>query len=81
MNLFVSGLATDVEDTDLQNLFEEYGSVASAKVIKDRHSGVSRGFGFVEMPNKMEAQLGIDGLHRKTFKGKVLRVVEARRKK
>ena len=50
MNIYISNLSFDVNDSDLRELFEEYGQVSSAKVITDKFSGKSRGFGFVEMP-------------------------------
>ena len=49
MNIYISNLSYDVNDSDLRELFEEYGEVSSAKVIMDRETGRSRGFGFVEM--------------------------------
>ena len=51
MNIYISNLSYDVNDSDLRELFEEYGEVSSAKVIMDRETGRSRGFGFVEMVN------------------------------
>ena len=56
MNIYVSNLGFNVQDAELKNLFAEYGAVSSAKVIMDRESGQSRGFGFVEMPNDDAAQ-------------------------
>ncbi|MBI4328463.1 MAG: RNA-binding protein [Chloroflexi bacterium] len=78
MNLFVGNLAEDVTDDDLRTLFTTYGEVASATVLKDRYSGRSRGFGFVEMPNNAQAEAAINGLKGKDLKGKSLTVDQAR---
>lgn len=78
MNIYVGNLAYEVNDTDLQNAFEAYGQVDSANVIKDRFSGESRGFGFVEMPLKEEAKAAIEGLNSTQLKGKSIIVNEAR---
>jgi RNA recognition motif-containing protein len=63
MNIFVGSLPFRLEETDLKDLFEEYGEVSSAKIITDKLSGRSKGFGFVEMPDDEEAQQAIDGLN------------------
>lgn len=78
MNIYVGNLARDVVDDDLQQAFEAFGQVASAHVIKDRYSGESRGFGFVEMASRAEAQAAIVGLNGKELKGRTLNVNEAR---
>ena len=81
MNLFVGSLAKDVVDEDLREAFAAYGSVESAVVIKDRATGQSKGFGFVEMPVKAEAMKAIDALSgRHMLKGKIIMVNEARPK-
>jgi RNA recognition motif-containing protein len=77
-NLYVGNLSFNTTDSDLQRLFEEYGTVQSAKVIMDRESGRSRGFGFVEMPNDQEAQAAIDGLNGQEVDGRTLTVNESR---
>ena len=59
MNLYIGNLAKEVTDEDLQNTFAEYGKVSSAKVIRDKFSNLSRGFGFVEMPSNSEADAAI----------------------
>lgn len=56
MNIYISNLSFNVQDDDLRQLFTEFGEISSAKVIMDRESGKSRGFGFVEMPNDEEGQ-------------------------
>jgi len=78
MNIYVGNLSGDVSDEDLRQAFEAFGQVASATVIKDKFSGESRGFGFVEMPSKNEAHLAIEGLNGKDLKGQSLNVNEAR---
>jgi RNA recognition motif-containing protein len=76
--LYVGNLSYGTSDSDLQRLFEEYGSVESAQVIVDRDSGRSKGFGFVEMSNGDEAQAAIDGLNGRDVGGRALTVNEAR---
>ena len=78
MKLFVGNLSYDITEGDLQEAFKPFGEVASAAVITDRLSGRSRGFGFVEMPNKAEAQSAINDLNGKELKGRALVVNEAR---
>ena len=78
MNIFISNLNYSVVESELQALFENYGAVDSAKVISDRETGRSRGFGFVEMPNNEEALKAIEELNQQEFKQKVLNVTEAR---
>ena len=63
MNIYISNLSYSIESNDLSELFEEYGQVTSAKVITDRETGRSRGFGFVEMANDEEGQKAIDELN------------------
>lgn len=74
MNIYVSNLSYNVTDGDLKELFEEYGEISSAKVIMDRETGRSRGFGFVEMPSDAEGQKAIDELNQVEFDGKVINV-------
>ena len=73
MNIFVSNLSFAIGDDDLRSAFEEYGEVSSAKVITDKFSGRSRGFGFVEMGDD-EGQKAIDELNGATFDNKVINV-------
>jgi len=63
MNIFVGSLPFSIEETELKEMFEEYGEVASAKIITDKFSNRSKGFGFIDMPNDEEAQRAIDGLN------------------
>ena len=78
MNIFVGNLARDVSDEDLQKAFQAFGQVASATVIRDKFTGESRGFGFVEMPAKAEAESAIAELNGKELKGRRMNVNEAR---
>lgn len=76
--LYVGNLSYGTKDSELQQIFEEYGSVQSVQVIMDRETGRSKGFGFVEMSNDQEAQAAIDGLNGKEIGGRPLTVNEAR---
>jgi RNA recognition motif-containing protein len=78
MNIYVGNLSYEVTEEDLKQAFEGFGQVVSVTIIKDRYSGESRGFGFVEMPAKAEAQSAINGLNGKELKGRTLNVNEAR---
>jgi cold-inducible RNA-binding protein len=74
MKLFVAGLPFDVNDQELQEMFEAYGTVGSAKVIMDRETGKSRGFGFVEFPTDSDAQAAIKALDGGSLEGRQLTV-------
>ena len=78
MNIYVGNLSFEVTEEDLQGAFESFGKVESAKIIKDKYSGQSKGFGFVEMPSADEAKSAISGLNGKELKGRALNVNEAR---
>jgi RNA recognition motif-containing protein len=78
MNIFIGNLSRQVTDADLRQAFEAHGQVASANVIKDKFTGESRGFGFVEMPVQAEAQAAIAALNGKDLKGRALNVAEAK---
>jgi RNA recognition motif-containing protein len=78
MNIYVGNLSYEVTEEDLRLAFEPFGQVESAIVIKDKHSGQSKGFGFVKMGSKVEGQSAIDDLNGKDLKGKALNVNEAR---
>ena len=80
MNIYIANLSYEVNDNDLKELFAQYGTVTSAKVINDRDTGRSRGFGFVEMSNKEEALKAINELNNATYDGKTISVNEARPK-
>lgn len=76
--LYVGNLPYGISSSDLERVFQEYGSVESAQVITDRDTGRSKGFGFVEMRNDQEAQGAIQGLNGQDFNGRPLTVNEAR---
>jgi RNA recognition motif-containing protein len=76
--LYVGNLKYTATSANLQELFEQFGSVSSAQVLSDRETGRSRGFGFVEMPNDNEAKAAIEGLDGQAFDGRRLTVNEAR---
>jgi cold-inducible RNA-binding protein len=76
--LYVGNLSSDTTDSTLQNLFEPHGTVQSAKVIMDRDTGRSKGFGFVEMDSDAQAQAAITGLNGQEVDGRALKVNEAR---
>ena len=78
MNIYVSNLSFNVHDEDLQSYFADYGEVASAKVITDRETGRSRGFGFVEMPDDAAAQKAIGELDGATVDGRAIKVTIAK---
>lgn len=78
MKIYVGNLSRDVTDDDLKQAFEAFGPVESAIVLKDKFTGESRGFGFVEMPSVSEANAAIEGMNGKDLKGKTLNVNEAR---
>ena len=78
MKLYVGGLAYAVTEKDLETMFAEFGTVASAAVIKDRDSGQSKGFGFVEMSNDEEAKAAMAAMNGKDVSGRSLTVNEAR---
>jgi RNA recognition motif-containing protein len=81
MNIFVGNLASDVKDEELKELFSQYGRVSSVKIIREMFSQMSKGFGFVEMPGKAEAQKALDSLNTFELKGRKLNVNEARPQK
>jgi RNA recognition motif-containing protein len=80
MNIYVGNLSHDATDEDLRQAFAGFGTVTRATVIKDRISGEPRGFGFVEMSDKGEAENAISGMNGQDLKGRALRVSEARPK-
>ncbi len=78
MNIYAGNLSRDVTEEDLRQAFEAFGQVESVSIIKDTITGVPRGFGFVDMPAKAEAQSAISGLSGKELKGQAVNVSEAR---
>jgi len=83
MNMYIGNLAHDVTEDDLRNAFSEFGEVSSVKIIMDKFSGRSKGFGFVEMPSNSEADQAIKALNGKVLNGRSIKVnqAEARRKR
>jgi len=78
MNIYVGNLPREATEEDIKLAFEAFGQVASAAIIKDKYTGESRGFAFVEMPNKEEATAAIAGMNGKSIKGSAITVNEAR---
>jgi len=78
MNMYIGNLSYDVSEEDLKNLFSEYGTVESVKIITDVFSQQSKGFGFVEMPDNSEAEKAIAALHTSELKGRHIKVDEAK---
>lgn len=74
MNIYIANLSYAIHDADLKELFQEYGKVTSSKVISDRETGRSRGFGFVEMPDNAEGQKAITELNQAEYDGKIIAV-------
>ena len=80
MNIYVGNMAPETTEDDLRQAFEAFGQVDNVNVIRDRVSGESRGFGFVEMPTRTEAQTAIEEMNEKDLKGRVITVNEAKPK-
>ncbi len=80
MNLYVGNLLFDVSESDLREAFEQFGEITEVRLIMDKYSGKSKGFGFIEMPSKDEAEKAIEEMNGKEFKGRALSVNEAKPK-
>ena len=80
MHIYVGKLALNVTEDDLQQLFAPFGEVESVKILKDRYSGESRGFGFVVMPAGAEAQAAITGLNGQELKGLSIKVNQSQQR-
>ncbi len=80
MNIYVGNLDFKVNENDLKEIFGEYGTVASVKIIIDKYSGKSKGFGFVEMENQSEGKKAIDELNGATLENRALKVNESKPK-
>jgi cold-inducible RNA-binding protein len=78
MNIYVGNLSYGMSENELRDAFSEYGEVSSVKILMDRETGRSRGFGFVEMPHQKEAEAAVAQLNGKDLDGRALRVNEAR---
>jgi RNA recognition motif-containing protein len=81
MKIYVGNLSYSTSETELNDLFAQFGEVGSTKIITDRYTGRSRGFAFVEMPNRNEGQSAINELNGSEVRGRNLKVSEARPKK
>ncbi len=80
MNIYVGNISRESSENDVRSAFEEYGEVESIKLIKDKFTGVSKGFGFVEMPNKEQAESAIKNLDGLRLNGRAINVAEAKPK-
>ena len=80
MNMYVSNLSFHTADDELRKLFEQFGAVSTVKVVTDRETGRSRGFGFVEMDSETEAAAAMKGLNNKEVEGRAMAVSVAREK-
>jgi RNA recognition motif-containing protein len=78
MNIYIGNLPYSVTEEDLREAFGQFGQVHSANIISDKFSGRSKGFGFVDMPNDDEARKAIDAMNDQPFKGRTIKVNEAR---
>ena len=78
MNIYVGRISSQSTEKQIKNIFEVYGEISSIELVKDRYTGELRGFGYIEMPEKTEAEAAIAGLNGKEFNGKRLTVNEAR---
>jgi RNA recognition motif-containing protein len=78
MNIYIGNVSLETTEKGLREAFKPFGEVASVKIITERYTGASRGFGFVGMPTKTEGEAAITGLNDKELKGRTLRVDEAR---
>jgi RNA recognition motif-containing protein len=78
MNIYVGNLPYQLSEDELKEIFDEFGEVESAKIIMDKYSGRSKGFGFIEMPNDEEAKQAIESLNDSDVKGRNIRVNQAR---
>ena len=78
VNIYCGNISYDTSEDDLRDLFAQYGEVAGVRVIKDRDTGRSKGFGFVDMNNDDEAKEAIEALNEKDFMGRALRINESR---
>jgi len=78
MNIYVGNLSYDTDDAALREAFERFGDVSDARVIMDKFTNRSRGFGFVEMPDNSQAQAAIDGLDGTDLQGRTVKVNQAR---
>ncbi len=81
MNMYIGNLSYDISEEELQKLFEEYGEVTTVKIIKDKETGRAKGFGFVEMPEKEQANRALSELNGREVLGRNIKVSLARKKR
>jgi len=81
MNIYVGNLDYGIQESELEQLFQEYGEVASVKIIKDKYTGKAKGFGFIEMPDEGEATTAIEELNGRDVNGRQMKVNQARPRK
>lgn len=81
MNIYVGQLPYNVTEDELRETFSEFGEIASINLIKDRFSGRSKGFGFIDMPNNSEADKAIKSLNKSSFKGREIKVNQAEQRR
>jgi RNA recognition motif-containing protein len=80
MNIYVGNLSYEITDDEVKDLFSPHGEISSVSIIKDKYSGQSKGFGFIEMPNQAEAEEAIKALNESEVKGRNIKVNQARPK-
>ena len=80
MNIYVGNLGFEVSESDLREAFEQFGQVAEVRLIMDKYTGKTKGFGFIEMPEKEEAEKAIAEMNEKDFEGRIIKVSEAKPK-
>ena len=80
MNIYVGNLSYEVTEDEIKDLFSPHGEISSLSIIKDKYSGQSKGFGFVEMPNQAEAEEAIKALNESELKGRNIKVNQAKPK-
>ena len=80
MDIYVGNLPYSVTESDLKNAFSEFGEVSNVRLVSDKFSGQSKGFGFVEMPNNSESEAAIEALNGSSFKGRNIKVNQAKSK-
>ena len=80
MNIYVGNLSYEITDDEVRNIFSPHGEITSVSIIKDKYSGQSKGFGFVEMPNQAEAEEAIKTLNESDLKGRNIKVNQAKPK-
>ncbi len=78
MNIYVGNLSYEITDDEVKDIFSPHGEISSVSIIKDKYSGQSKGFGFVEMPNQAEAEEAIKALNESDLKGRNIKVNQAR---